>query len=114
MFPAPLVGAVVLSLEYTGPITDTLCGVYRSKYVNAAGQSCFAIVTQFEVWWWMRVRLCSCLQATDARRALPCWDEPAIKAKYVPCHVAMMSFVQVFSHAGGAAASVGAVQHGGS
>lgn len=42
-------------------------GFYRSKYVVGEEER-WAGVTQFE--------------ATDARRALPSWDEPAIKAQF--------------------------------
>ena len=41
--------------------------MYRSAYV-VDGETRYAVVTQFE--------------ATDARRAIPCWDEPAVKAKF--------------------------------
>lgn len=42
-------------------------GFYRSKYI-INGESRYAAVTQFE--------------STYARRAFPCWDEPARKAKF--------------------------------
>eukprot|EP00743_Colponemidia_sp_Colp-15_P003241 GILK01003500.1.p1 GENE.GILK01003500.1~~GILK01003500.1.p1 ORF type:complete len:878 (-),score=175.73 GILK01003500.1:57-2477(-) len=67
------VGKYVLTIDYKGPINEQLCGFYRSSYV-VNGEKRFLGVTQFE--------------ATDARRALPCWDEPAVKAVFVLTMVA--------------------------
>lgn len=61
------VGEVTLSLCYTGCLNDQMRGFYRSKY-TVDGEERYAAVTQFE--------------AADARRALPCWDEPAHKATF--------------------------------
>ncbi|KIW17525.1 hypothetical protein PV08_04719 [Exophiala spinifera] len=55
---------VQLKQRYTGQLNDKMAGFYRSK--RRDGQ--FLAVTQFE--------------ATDARRALPCFDEPALKAEF--------------------------------
>ena len=49
-------------------LNDKLHGFYRSQYTDAAGKTFTIATTQFE--------------ATDARRALPCWDEPALKAVF--------------------------------
>ncbi|KAG9511390.1 Puromycin-sensitive aminopeptidase, partial [Fragariocoptes setiger] len=57
-----------LNISFTGTLNDKMRGFYRSKYTAANGQERYAAVTQFE--------------ATDARRAFPCWDEPAIKARF--------------------------------
>ena len=62
------VGAAVLKLEFTGALNDKLRGFYRSKYTDQDGQERQLATTQFE--------------ATDARRAFPCWDEPALKARF--------------------------------
>lgn len=60
-------GDYVLEVVFTGILNDQLCGFYRSAYVSARdGSSKFMGVTQFE--------------ATDCRRAIPCWDEPSVKA----------------------------------
>lgn len=68
------VGDAILYVNFTGELNDKMKGFYRSKYNNAAGEECYAGVTQFE--------------ATDARRCFPCWDEPAIKATFdITLHV---------------------------
>lgn len=68
-FSEPLkVGTGKLHINYTGILNDKLKGFYRSKYVHPSGEVRYAATTQFE--------------AADARRALPCWDEPALKATF--------------------------------
>ena len=57
-----------LRMSFTGELNDKLRGFYRSQYVNPEGETAYLATTQFE--------------ATDARRALPCWDEPAAKATF--------------------------------
>ena len=57
-----------LRIKFRGILNDKLHGFYRSQYTDAAGKSHTVATTQFE--------------ATDARRAFPCWDEPALKAVY--------------------------------
>ena len=57
-----------LEMQFTGTLNDRLVGFYRSEYVDTEGQTRFLATTQFE--------------ATDARRAFPCWDEPAQKAVF--------------------------------
>jgi aminopeptidase N len=59
---------VTLSLAYTGTINDKLCGLYRSTYTAADGSQ--------------QTMACSQFEAVDARRCLPCWDEPALKATF--------------------------------
>src|SRR5207249_9658783 len=69
-FRSPLApGAWRLSLVFTGHLNDKLRGFYRSSYKNASGATHLLAATQFE--------------ATDARRAFPCWDEPNLKAGVV-------------------------------
>jgi len=68
-FPSPIApGQWRLRLAFTGILNDKLRGFYRSTYKDAAGVSRTLAATQFE--------------ATDARRAFPCWDEPGFKAVF--------------------------------
>ena len=61
-------GPAQLDMQFTGILNDRLVGFYRSEYQDAEGQTRHLATTQFE--------------ATDARRAFPCWDEPAQKAVF--------------------------------
>ncbi|MDP2669346.1 MAG: M1 family metallopeptidase [bacterium] len=61
-------GKATLMLQFDGELNDKLHGFYRSTYKNAEGQEKVIASTQFE--------------STDARRAFPCWDEPAKKATF--------------------------------
>jgi puromycin-sensitive aminopeptidase len=68
-FPAPLApGAWRLRLTFSGELNDRLRGFYRSRYTDPSGAERVMAATQFE--------------ATDARRAFPCWDEPSLKAVF--------------------------------
>jgi puromycin-sensitive aminopeptidase len=68
-FAAPLpTGAMQLFMRFTGILNDKLRGFYRSEYTLPDGSKRVMATTQFE--------------APDARRAFPCWDEPAHKAKF--------------------------------
>jgi len=68
-FPEPLApGPWQLTLRFSGALNSRLHGLYRSAYRDAAGAERHLAVTQFE--------------STDARRAFPCWDEPAFKAVF--------------------------------
>ena len=68
-FPSPLTpGEWRLTIGFRGILNDKLHGFYRSTYKDGAGATHTIAATQFE--------------ATDARRAFPCWDEPAFKAVY--------------------------------
>ncbi len=83
VFDAALpVGPAVLEIAFNGILNDQLHGFYRSTYTDPAGVKHTIATTQFE--------------NTDARRAFPCWDEPAFKATYqvnltVPSHLAAYS-----------------------
>ena len=62
------VGSAELYLEFTGILNDQLVGFYKSTFTDLEGTEQAIATTQFE--------------ATDARRAFPCWDEPDLKAVY--------------------------------
>lgn len=67
-FPHPLsIGKIKLNVVFKGILNDKMRGFYRSKYM-AGGQEYHMATTQFE--------------ATDARRAFPCFDEPAQKSVF--------------------------------
>lgn len=59
------VGHGQLTIDYEAVLNDDMAGFYKSKYI-VNGETRWMATTQFE--------------ATDARRAFPCWDEPAVKA----------------------------------
>lgn len=58
----------VLSFRFSGILNDHLNGFYRSIYKTESGASRMLATTQFE--------------DVDARRAFPCFDEPAAKATF--------------------------------
>ena len=66
-FKNKIKGNCELNLSFVGIISDNLRGFYRSKYI-LNGEEKYLATTQFE--------------ATDARRAFPCFDEPAQKATF--------------------------------
>ena len=67
-FASPIApGRYVLSIDYAGKINDNAAGLFALDYDTAAGKK-RALFTQFE--------------NSDARRFLPCWDEPALKATF--------------------------------
>jgi len=60
-------GCAKVNYKFVGNLNDQMKGFYRCKYfVN--GEQRWAASTQFE--------------STDARRAFPCWDEPAVKSTF--------------------------------
>ena len=76
---------VTVQLNFSYELADGLAGFYRSKYTNN-GTTAYLATTQFE--------------ATDARRAFPCFDEPAMKANFTihithDCHYTAVSNMPV-------------------
>lgn len=62
-----------LKLTFTGTLNDNMAGFYRSSY-KYNGETKYIATSQME--------------PTDARRAFPCFDEPALKAKFTVTLVA--------------------------
>ena len=61
-------GPWTVHLAFAGILNDKLHGFYRSTFADAEGVERVIATTQFE--------------ATSARRAFPCWDEPEFKATF--------------------------------
>src|ERR687897_899397 len=61
-------GEATLHLRFRGVLNDKLRGFYRSTFTDDAGVERVLATTQME--------------ATDARRAFPCWDEPDAKSVF--------------------------------
>ena len=61
-------GPATLRCSFAGVLNDKLRGFYRSTFTDQSGATRTLATTQME--------------ATDARRAFPCWDEPDRKAVF--------------------------------
>ena len=61
-------GPCTIHTRFTGELNDKLRGFYRSTFTDDDGAEQVIATTQFE--------------STNARRAFPCWDEPARKAVF--------------------------------
>ena len=61
-------GPAMVTVRFRGILNDQLRGFYRSTFDDEDGVTHVIATTQ--------------LAATDARRAFPCWDDPAVKATF--------------------------------
>ncbi len=61
-------GELTIDLTFSGKLNDQLVGPYVSRFTDDDGNDHKLLTTQFE--------------ATHARKAFPCWDEPAFKASF--------------------------------
>ena len=61
-------GKAQLTIKFDGILNDQMAGFYRSSYKDNSGKDQIMATTQ--------------LEAIDARRCYPCWDEPAHKAVF--------------------------------
>lgn len=61
-------GIYNLSMQFVGILNDELHGFFRTSYFNEKKERVWLAATHFEATW--------------ARRAFPCWDEPALKATF--------------------------------
>jgi aminopeptidase N len=62
------VGTHTLSFSYSGKIEESAQGLFAQPYLDPKGAKSTLLSTQME--------------ATDARRMFPCWDEPAFRATF--------------------------------
>ncbi|XP_029162422.1 puromycin-sensitive aminopeptidase-like protein [Nylanderia fulva] len=62
-----LPGNYTLKMNYVGILNDDLQGFFRTSYIEK-GKKVWLAASHFEATW--------------ARRAFPCWDEPALKATF--------------------------------
>jgi tricorn protease interacting factor F2/3 len=81
-------GNYFLRVVFSGKLNDDLSGFYRSRYIDKNGKEAFLATTQFE--------------APYARKAFPCFDEPAFKASFsvtliIPEHMTGISNMPVES-----------------
>jgi aminopeptidase N len=60
-------GKYTLALEFAGKISDKAQGLYYVRYSAPSGK---------------KIMLGTQMEATDARRMFPCWDEPVFRAAY--------------------------------
>ena len=73
-------GKYTLNIEFTGHLREPAQGLYYVRYTTDAGK---------------KLMLCSQMEPADARRMLPCWDEPVFRASFEPTVVVPEKHVTV-------------------
>ncbi|XP_063593106.1 aminopeptidase N-like [Penaeus indicus] len=73
----------ILSMEFLGYLNDEMHGFYRATYKDVAGNTRNVAATHF--------------QPTAARKAFPCFDEPALKSTF-EIHLARESWMTTLSN----------------
>ncbi|MGI0004735.1 MAG: M1 family metallopeptidase, partial [Candidatus Nitrosotenuis sp.] len=76
-----ITGKAKIVIDFIGMLNNRLVGFYRSQYKGKQGKTRFLATTQFE--------------AADARRAFPCWDEPAAKATFDVCLITEKNYTAI-------------------
>ncbi|ESK95223.1 leucyl aminopeptidase [Moniliophthora roreri MCA 2997] len=84
-FPTKLIpgSTAKLSIKFEADFAQTLPGYYKSSWKNQAGEVSFYAFTLFA--------------PIAARRAFPCWDEPALKATFSMNMVSAIGTVNLFN-----------------
>ncbi len=62
-------GKYALNIEFTGHLREQAQGLFYVRYPTDSGK---------------KLMLCTQMEATDARRMFPCWDEPVFRAAFEP------------------------------
>jgi len=72
-----------LVIEFSGMLADNLAGFYKSSYETSSRQKRWLATTHFE--------------ATDARAAFPCFDEPQLKANFTLSMMREPGYLSLFN-----------------
>jgi aminopeptidase N len=73
----------VLHIVFKGMLNESMNGFYRSSFKDNDGKTHYIATTQFE--------------ATDARKAFPCWDEVLMLFRFVYLFVSIGRTVTNFA-----------------
>ncbi|VDL74940.1 unnamed protein product [Nippostrongylus brasiliensis] len=71
-----------LKIVYTGLISNTLGGLYQTIYTEADGKTRQSMQFNLTGLCYVRIAAVTHMEPSDARRLVPCFDEPAFKANW--------------------------------